>query len=86
MIFNVFLVVFALLIIIGTVILLRWRQTPDRRTGASLGLAVGFAVGGAIGLVLSMAAGTFVIILPVSLGIGCGLGFAVGSRFDIISP
>jgi hypothetical protein len=80
--FDIFLGIFIVIIIIGFVILLRRRQQSADQKKASLGMAIGLAVGGNVGLALSIAAQTFVIILPGSVGIGMGAGFLVGALFD----
>ena len=80
--FEIFLVIFAALILLGSVWLVRRRSSLNEQSRASLGLALGFGLGGAAGLVLSTVAGTFVYILPVSLGVGMALGFGVGWAVD----
>jgi preprotein translocase subunit Sss1 len=80
--FEIFTVVFAILILAGSVLLLRRRSSLDEQSTASLGVALGFGLGGAAGLVLSRVAGTFVYILPVSLGIGMAFGGGVGWLID----
>ncbi len=79
---NVFTVIFAILIVLGTVLLLRRRAALNDRSKASLGLALGIAAGGTLGLILSQIAGTFVYILPVSLGVGMALGWSLGWMTD----
>lgn len=83
--FEVFFVVFAGLILIGMWWLLRRRKSLEEQTMASLGLALGFGLGGAFGLLMSAVAGTFVYILPVSLGVGLALGFSIGWVFDSLT-
>ncbi len=80
--FEIFLVIFAALILLGSVWLVRRRSSLEEQSKTSLGAALGFGIGGAAGLVLSRVAGTFVYILPVSLGVGMALGFGVGWAVD----
>jgi hypothetical protein len=80
--FDIFLGIFILVIIIGCAIILRRRWQSGDQKNASLGMAIGLAVGGVVGLALSIAAKTFVIVLPGSVGIGMGLGYLVGSLLD----
>lgn len=80
--FDIFTVIFASLILVGSVLLIRRRSSLDEQSRASLGVALGFGLGGAAGLVLSRVAGTFVYILPVSLGVGMALGGGAGWLFD----
>lgn len=80
--FDIFTVVFAILILVGLVLLIRRRTALGDRSKASLGLALGLGLGGATGLALSRLAGTFVYILPVSLGVGMAIGWGVGWAID----
>ena len=79
---DVFTLVFAVLIVVGMALLLRRRRGLGEQSKASLGFAIGLGVGGAVGLVLSRVAGTFVYILPVSLGVGIALGLGAGWAID----
>jgi len=80
--FDIFTVIFAIVILAGSVLLLRRRRSHGEQSKAFLGVALGFGLGGAVGLGLSRVAGTFVYILPVSLGVGMALGGGVGWAFD----
>jgi len=82
--FDIFTVIFAFLILVGSILLLRRRSSLEEQSKASLGVAIGFGFGGAAGLVLSAVAGTFVYILPVSLGVGMAVGGGVGWIFDAL--
>ena len=81
-IFDIFTLIFAILIALGVAMLVRRRHVSGEHNWASLGLAIGLGFGGAAGLILSRAAGTFVYILPVSLGVGMALGWGVGWAID----
>ena len=82
--FDFFTIVFAILIVVGMVLMLRRRSSMEEHSRASLGLAVGLGLGGAVGLIFSRIAGTFVYILPVSLGAGMAFGWVVGWAVDFL--
>ena len=83
--FDIFTILFAVLILVGMVLMLRRRASLGEHSKASLGLSLGLVLGGVVGLVLSRIAGTFVYILPVLLGVGMAIGFGVGWAFDALT-
>ena len=80
--FSIFLGLFVLLIGLGVILILRDRIAAREHSSAALGLAIGLVVGGAVGLTLSLMAGTFVILLPASVGVGMALGLGAGTMLE----
>lgn len=80
--FAVFLGIFILVIGLGAIYILRDRFAKGEHSAAALGMAIGLVLGGAIGLSISMMMGTFVIVLPASVGVGMVLGLGVGTMFE----
>ncbi len=74
--FDIFTILFAILILVGMVLLLRRRASLGDHSKASMGLSLGLALGGAVGLVLSR-----IVIHPSSIAwsrngdwFRCGMG------------
>ena len=82
--FDIFAVAIGGIVMLGIYVFLRRPTVSRQHPELKIGIGAGLALGTLTGLVLSYRAGTFALILPVSMGLGIMAGLIAAWVFQTV--